>query len=96
MSQSKKKRPYAPLCGRSQKEFKQIGNRIMRRTGRVALRIDGEEARFLLYDEAMNLYSMPQDGTRHYQSFGTVSCRSRSIGQPLTSYREWYRWVLAK
>jgi len=91
MSRSQRKRPFAAYCGGSQKQDKRICNRIMRRTGRIKMRVDGEEALFPRHDEALNKYSMDQDGTRHYSPF--VPCRSYGWAR---NYRDWFKHVKAK
>ena len=88
MSRSQRKRPFAAFCGGSQKQDKRICNRIMRRVGRVKLRVDGEEALLPRHDEALNRYSMSQDGTRRYTPY---HC------QPwYKNYRNWFKHVKAK
>lgn len=103
MSRSRRRRPYRPMCGGgSLNESKRIGNRIMRRTGRVELRMKGEDAVFLVYDEAMNLWSTPHDGPKSYCPF---EWRPRirwynflknvpEIEHP--DYWRWYRYALRK
>ena len=88
MSQSKKHRPYAAYCGGSQKRDKSICNRIMRRTGKVDLRLHGEDALFLRHDEALNKWAMSQDGTRHYHPF--------SKAPTWMGWYKWFRWAIAK
>lgn len=105
MSRSRRRRPFRPICGGgSLKVSKQIGNRIMRRTGRVELRMKGEDAVFLVYDEAMNLWDTPHDGKKSYHPY---DWRPRIfwdywkpkeelpvIEQP--DYWRWYRYALRK
>jgi len=99
MSRSFRKRPFAAYCGGSQKKDKQIGNRIMRRTARVEVRVHGEDACFLSYDEAMNPWRMSQDGTRCWQSWLSYQMRHHMPHMPgcrTLDYRYWFRWVKAK
>ncbi len=76
----------------------------MRRTGRVELRMKGEDAEFLTYDEAMNLWTTPHDGPKSYCPF---DWRPRIfwlrwgwkgelpvVEQP--DYWRWYRGALRK
>jgi len=91
VSQSYRKRPFAAYCGGSQKQDKRICNRIRRRSDRVLLSLCGEEALFLRCHEALNRYSMSQDGTRHYAPW---SRHAPPDGR--RDYRRWYRWVKAK
>jgi hypothetical protein len=39
----------------------------MRRRNRDALHVHGEEAHFLVHDEALSRWTMRQDGSRHYE-----------------------------
>ena len=87
MTDSFRRRPYASYVGGSQKRDKRICNRIMRRTNRVLARLRGEDALYLRHDEALNKWSMAQDGTRHYRPYNPRGWRT---------YREWYRWALSK
>ena len=72
MSRSFKHTPMAVYCRawcKSQKTYKQIGNRIMRRTARIRTRVsDPDRVVYMEYEQAMPRYSMPEDGTRHYVS----------------------------
>jgi len=93
MSRSLKNRPFAPFCGSdSQKQDKRICNRIMRRSARVKVRVDGEEALFLRHDEALNKYSMSYDGSRRYTPY--LPCRSWS--HLYSDHRNWFKHVKAK
>lgn len=105
MSRSRRHRPFRPICGGgSLNESKRIGNRIMRRTGRVELRMKGEDAVFLVYDEAMDLWSTPHDGKKSYQPFDwrpkILWYRWKWKGEfPIVEqpdYWRWYRWALRK
>ncbi len=80
MSRSRKHRPTSVYCGNSQRAFKRLGNRMVRRATHMLLE-RGESDVFPTLREKMNVYSMPQDGTRHYT--------------PGSGY-EWYRHALAK
>lgn len=74
MSRSVKRKPFSACCGTSQKQDKRIGNRIMRRATRILARIaDPDTVIYPVYDEAMNKWSMAQDGSRKY-----MPLRSRS------------------
>ena len=88
MSRSFKKQPFATYCGNSQKKAKSCYNRIWRRTTRVSLRVDGEDAEFKTHETAMDRWNMPQDGTRRYRPYQKYAGR--------LSYRDWYRWAKAK
>lgn len=58
MSRSVRKRPFAAHCGGSQKRDKRICNRVMRRTAKVSLRVHGEDAAYLVHDEAHNKWEI--------------------------------------
>jgi len=88
MSRSRKKRPFAAYCGGSQKKDKRICNRVMRHAGRVSLRIHGEDALYLIHDEARNKWAMVQDGSRRYCPFHKSS--------EWVEWYQWFRWVLSK
>jgi hypothetical protein len=85
VTNSYKKRPFAPLCGRSQKDDKRVCNRIQRRTNKVALAQDGDGADFIAKEEALDEWSMAQDGTRRYYPFNGKH-----------PYRLWYKWAKGK
>jgi hypothetical protein len=84
MSRSRRKRPFAPICGSSQKSEKTAANRALRRVTRVEVE-QGSDV-LTCTREASNVYSWPQDGTRRY--------RRRSKWR--RSDDEWRRWVVAK
>jgi len=109
MTRSVRKRPYASWCGGSQKKAKVCGNRILRHRNRNLLAIHGEDAPFFIMDEVMDRYSMPQDGSRHYESWNGyhLSQLHRYISwvvmglhtkpyNEVQEYRRWFRWVKAK
>lgn len=106
MSRSRRHRPFRPICGGgSLNESKRIGNRIMRRTGKIELRMNGEDAVFLVYDEAMDLWSTPHDGKKSYQPFDWrprilwyYSWKQKKKVQDIEhpDYWGWYRWALRK
>lgn len=92
MSRSIRRRPFAPFCGgRSQKKDKRICNRIIRRNNRMLL-LDQDTGGvvFIHKREALDVWCMPQDGSKHYQPFGGKRGNSR------LEYMEWFRWVVAK
>jgi len=86
MSRSFRRRPFAPLCGGSQKYSKRVCNRVQRRHNRVALGVHGDDAAYITKREALDVWVMPQDGTRHYAPHDPRRLDDRA----------WYRWVLAK
>ena len=89
MSRSVKHHPFSVYCGGSQNQDKRICNRIIRRSDKVSLRVNGEDAYYLTKTEALDRWSMTQDGTRHYAAYDPIKY------ERLGWYR-WYRWVLAK
>lgn len=95
MSRSVRKRPCAAWCGGSQKKDKRICNRIMRRRNRVAIRAaDVDVVEFLTKRTALNVYSMSQDGSRHWESW--LSYQHRRYPLAAADYRAWFRWAKAK
>ena len=89
MSRSFRRRPFAAYVGGSQQRDKRLCNRITRRTNRVRLAAapDPEAALLVRPREALNAYSMAQDGTRGYRPFDPAG---------RLSYRAWWRWAKAK
>ena len=87
MARSYRRRPFASHVGGSQKQDKRVCNRILRRTNRVRLACHGADALWLSKREALDAWSMSQDGTRGYRPFDPAGWMD---------YRRWYRWVKAK
>ena len=95
MSRSVRKRPFVAINGHaSQKRDKRICNRVMRHTNRQALGVAGEDAGFMVKDEAMNRYDMVQDGRRSYQPFDPAP-RWSFLRPELSDQELWYRWYRA-
>ena len=87
MTRSRCRHPFVVFCGgRSQKSAKRCCNRVMRRWNRTELLAHEGEALFIRHHEALNRYSMPQDGTRHFLAFDPT----RMV------WHDWFRWALAK
>ncbi len=94
MSRSFRSYPCTTIVGgSSQKQDKRRCNRIARRTNRVVVQIDGDDARCIVQREALNVYDMAYDGTRRYWPWGR---RTASFRTPPTDYRSWWRWAKAK
>lgn len=91
MSRSVKRRSYGTYVGprNGQKKAKQAGNRSMRRATRTIVHVDAEEGLYPQIDVYMNVYDMPQDGSRFYAPFD-----ERRAGR--MTYRFWYKWLKAK
>jgi len=85
MSRSIRRRPFAALCGGSQKRDKQLCNRIARRTNRVRLAAGSDD--FMRNREALSTWLMSQDGTRHYAPYDPVR---------FDSYLIWWKWAKRK
>jgi hypothetical protein len=89
MSRSHKHRPYASVCGRSQKRDKRIANRTLRRTTRIEV-ARGDET-VTVMREASNVYSWSQDGTRRWASLASTRLR-----RPSTTLHQWRKWAVMK
>lgn len=104
MSRSYRNRPYAPICGSgaSQKSWKRVANRTLRKRVREEL-LHGREDMPVLR-EVSNVYTWPQDGTRRWSSLAQHLMRAYEHAHwrflhgltvdPISdlSWRRWTRW----
>jgi hypothetical protein len=108
MSGSVRRRPFSSCCGgnNSQKKAKVCGNRTLRHRNRQELHTYGDDAEFLVMDEVLSLWDMPQDGRRSYWSWPKTwlshtnhprhALDRRPPPDPDREYRRWFKWVKAK
>jgi len=109
MSRSVRRRPFAAYCGGSQKKAKVCCNRSLRHHNRQVLYNHGEGAQFVLPDEVMSTWKMPQDGSRGYRSWARYWKRAQDITltywavlrlrpppDPDKEYRRWFKWAKMK
>jgi len=79
MSRSRKKKPYANMCGgETQSEWKRIYNRRLRRCNTQQLTVYGEDAIYFTVDQKGNQWDSPYDGTKRYRGERPVSA---SVGR---------------
>ena len=74
MSRSRKKNPYAPMCGgSSQAEWKRIYNRRLRRCNTQLLQAQDDDTEYYTVDQKGNPYDSPYDGTKGHRGERPVS-----------------------